>query len=442
METFTDRLARRVRRQRRDGTTGSKRLARRAISSVMLVLLVGILTGAGGFVAGYQVLSSQRHEDLEDLENYETLIEVYDLIREQYVASDNVTDDELIYGAAKGMVEALGDEDHSVFLTPDEVEEREESRASGYVGIGIYIDIEVIPPRVIEPVPNSPALEAGILPGDEILAVDGVPYDLLDTTDDFLNLISGEEGTDVVIELRHLGEADSYTVTITRAQIANVTVSWAMLPDNVMWLRVRAFNEGTGDEVIAALQEGKAAGAEAVVLDLRDNGGGLIVEEMLVQGQFLEAGTTAFIGQDRDGNTIDYEIDAEEGEWREGPLVVLINGRTVSAAESTAASLAANDRAITIGETTFGTGTSLATFDLDDGSNLVLGVELWLTPDGESIWLEGLDPMIEVVNDPGAMMMYPQMYEVQEITEDLFAASDDAQLTAGHEEVLSQLNEG
>ena len=340
------------------------------------------------------------------------------------------------------MVEALGDEDHSVFLTPDEVEEREESQASGYVGIGIYIDTQVIPPRVIEPVPNSPALAAGLLPGDEILAVDGVPYDLLETTDDFLDLISGEEGTDVVLELRHLGEADSYIVTITRARIANVTVSWTMLPDNVMWLRVRAFNDGTGDEVIAALQQGKAAGAEAVVLDLRDNGGGLIVEELLVQGQFLEEGTTAFIGQDRDGNTIEYEIDAEDGEWREGPLVVLINGGSVSAAESTAASLAANDRAITIGETTFGTGTSLATFDLDDGSNLVLGVELWLTPDGESIWMEGLDPMIEVVNEPGAMMMYPQMYDDQEISEDLFAASEDAQLIAGHEDAVSQLGEG
>ncbi len=431
---------------------GLARMRRGPLMRVFAVLLVAIGMGFGGFVAGYQAMGSQRHEDLEDLEHYDTLIDVYDLIREYYVDSANVTDDDLIYGAARGMMEAVNDPGHTVFFDPAEAESINESRASEFVGIGVSIDTEVAPPQVIEPFPDSPALEAGILPGDEILSVDGVPWDLLPNIDDFLNLISGDEGTDVQIVLRHVGETEPYTVTITRAPIPNITVTWVMLPENVMWLRLSAFNDTTGQEMIEALEAGKEQGAEALILDLRGNSGGLVEQELLVESQFLEVGDVAYISVDADGNEtpqlIPEEIelstgetyDLTEGAWRDEPMVVLIDGNTASAGESTAGSLAGNDRALTIGETTYGLGTTVYQFDLDDGSMAQVSFEFWTTPDGINIWRVGLDPLIEVVNEPGAQLLFPTMYPDHEIPEDEFFESEDAQLLVGYEEVMKLID--
>ncbi|HYI24069.1 MAG TPA: S41 family peptidase, partial [Thermomicrobiales bacterium] len=396
---------------------------------------------------------SQRHEEFEDLENYDTLVEVYDIFREYYVDNENVSDDDLIYGAARGMMEAVDDPGHTAFFDPEEEQERAESRASEFVGIGVRIDVETLPPTVIEPFADSPALEAGILPGDEILAVDGVPWDLLPEIDDFLDLISGDEGTEVVIQLRHVNEVEPYEVTITRAPIPNVTVTWVMLPDDIVWLRISAFNEGTGQELIAALQEAKALGAEGLILDLRGNAGGLVVEELHVEAQFMEPGTVAFIGVDADGEetpflipeelelTTGETVDLAEGEWREQPMVVLIDENTASAGESVSGSLAGNDRTITIGETTVGLGTTVYQFPLDDGSMVQVSFEIWLTPDGISIWRTGLDPIVQVSNEPDAQLLFPAMYADQVIPDDEFAQTEDAQLLAGYEDVMEQMEE-
>jgi carboxyl-terminal processing protease len=427
---------------------GMTRIRRGPIVRVMLVMLVALGMGIGGFAAGYQAMGSQRHEELEDLENYQTLIDVYDLIREYYVDSDNVTDDELIYGAASGMMEAVNDPGHTVFLDPEQTEASNEARSSDFVGIGVSIDTQTLPPRIIEPYPNSPALAAGILPGDELLAVDGVPWDLLPEIDTFLDLIGGDEGTDVEITLRHVDEIEPYTVTITRATIDNVTVTWVMLPENVLWLRISAFNDGTGQEMIAAIEEAKDLGAEAMILDLRGNSGGLVEQEILVEAQFLDVGDVAYIDVDAEGNETPVEIpeeielstgetmDLTEGAWRDEPVVVLIDGNTASAGESTAGSLAGNDRAVTIGETTVGLGTTVWTFDLDDGSSAHVSFAYWTTPDGINIWRVGLEPLIEVANEPGAQLLFPTMYPDHEIPEDEFYASEDEQLMTGFEEVL------
>jgi carboxyl-terminal processing protease len=340
-----------------------------------------------------------------------------------------------------------------VFLDPEQTEASNEARSSDFVGIGVSIDTQTLPPRIIEPYPNSPALAAGILPGDELLAVDGVPWDLLPEIDTFLDLIGGDEGTDVEITLRHVDEIEPYTVTITRATIDNVTVTWVMLPENVLWLRISAFNDGTGQEMIAAIEEAKDLGAEAMILDLRGNSGGLVEQEILVEAQFLDVGDVAYIDVDAEGNETPVEIpeeielstgetmDLTEGAWRDEPVVVLIDGNTASAGESTAGSLAGNDRAVTIGETTAGLGTTVWTFDLDDGSSAHVSFAYWTTPDGINIWRVGLEPLIEVANEPGAQLLFPTMYPDHEIPEDEFYASEDEQLMTGFEEVLKLVDE-
>ncbi len=333
-------------------------------------------------------------------------------------------------------MDALGDENHSMFLDPEEAENQNAARDGNLVGVGIRVDDSVSPPRIIVPVQDSPALEAGILPGDEILGVDGVSTSGLENTSDILDMIVGEEGTDVTLEVRHLESTESEEITITRALITTDTLSWAMLPDNVMWVRIAAFNEGTSADLERVLRRGARLGAEGVVLDLRSNPGGLIVEEIAVANQLLPEGSIVFQEQYANGDIEIVRTTETDGEWQEQPLVVLINGESVSAAEVTAASLAENDRAVTIGQTTFGTGTTIMPMALDDGSMVRIGVSMWLTPDGNVIWHQGLPPMVEVANDLHVPISLPYSYDDNEVSSEELAAIEDDQLLTGYEEVI------
>ena len=174
------------------------------------------------------------------------------------------------------------------------------------------------------PIADSPAIGAGILPGDQILAIDGMATTTFADLSQAVDRLLGEEGTDVTLELLHPGEIEPCEVTITRAGVAREPVAWAMLPDNVVWIRVNAFNEGAGAGVVEALEEGKRLGARGVILDLRGNRGGLITEEIEIVSQFLPTGAIIFQSQDVDGNIQKHLVEDRQGAWREGPLVVLI----------------------------------------------------------------------------------------------------------------------
>jgi carboxyl-terminal processing protease len=404
------------------------------VRTLTMVLLTMFMLGAGmgveRFLVAESAVGSQQRDELADLESFETLEQVYAYIREYYVLSDDISDEELIWGAASGMMDALGDEGHSVFLNPTEAEEYRESQSGEFVGIGIRSDTTVSPPQVVFPYEGSPAFEAGLMPKDEILAVDGVPYTEFTDGRAFLDTIAGDEGTDVELELRHQGDVDSYTVTITRSTIKINTVSWAMLPDNVMWIRISSFEEGTGADFEQALIDGKEAGAESLLFDLRGNPGGLIVEELSVISEFLEPGSIVAYDHDYTGEETERTVDEPEGEWREGPVVILIDRDTVSAAEVTASALVENDRAIAVGETTFGTGTSIMPIDLPDGSMIMMGYLYRLTPDGNDIWHVGFDPNIQIINEPGVGMSLPYLYD-GELDEEAILATNDDQLIVG-----------
>jgi carboxyl-terminal processing protease len=209
-----------------------------------------------------------------------------------------------------------------------------------------------------------------------------------------------------------------------------------MLPDNVMWVRIAAFNEGTAADLERVLRRGDRLGAEGVILDLRSNPGGLIVEEMAVADQLLPEGSVIFQEQFANGDVDVISTTENNGEWQEQPLVVLINAESVSAAEVTAAALAENDRAITIGQTTFGTGTTIMPMNLEDGSMVRIGVSMWLTPDGNVIWHKGLEPMIEVDNEPHVPISLPYSYDDNEISSEEMVAIEDDQLLTGYEQVV------
>ncbi len=413
---------------------------RKVVMASMLLVAIGAGIGIDRLVLEFTPAGAQSEEELAELESFQILEETYNIIREDYVLSEDFTEEDLIYGASRGMVDALGDEGHSRFLDPEEAEAFELSSRGELVGIGIQVDTEQVPPRVIMPIQNSPAFEAGIQAGDLILSIDGVPTEEFADGEESINAIRGEEGTDVTMELIHEGEVESYEVTLTRARITVESISWAMLPDDVLWVRISEFSSGTTEGLKAALADGKAQGAQGVILDLRANPGGLVFEAIGVGSQFQPDGSVLFQEQDSEGEMREVSTVGSSGEWQEGPLVVLIDGDSASAAEITSSSIENNDRGILIGQQTFGTGTVLLPMELSDGSTVLIGTELWLTADGEVIWKEGVPPTIEIANEPGVQVTLPFTYDDNEVSSDQFAELQDDQLLAAFDEISGQIS--
>jgi carboxyl-terminal processing protease len=419
-----------------------ERHARALVTAVMLLLAFSAGVGVDRMVLiNAPVWGAQRIADLEDLDQFTVLAETYQIIREHYVLSDEVSDEELIYGAAAGMVDALGDEGHSRFLDPEQARRYEESRRGEYVGIGITVDTTIHPPRVIMPYQGSPALEAGIRQSDVILAIDGTPYSEFESADLFVELIGGDEGTEVTLELRRDGEVEPYTVTVTRSRIEINPVSWAMMPNDILWIRLQSFNTGASEGIAAALKDGQARGARGVILDLRANPGGLELEAIAVGTQFQPDGTVLYQVQDVTGDVDQVESVGDEGLWQSGPLVVLIDGDSASASEVFSSGVQDNGRGVLVGQTTFGTGTVIRGQPVSDGSMVMIGFELWLTADGNVIWHRGVPPDVEVTNEPGVQISLPFLFPSGEVTEADLSTSQDTQLLVAIEEVLAQMED-
>lgn len=404
----------------------------RVLRTIALVFLVVASTGVGVLIGTSQDRSdgATASTNLTSMPEFDVLEETYDLIRSHYVRADDITDEQLMRGAAGGMIDSLGDTNHSTFLDPIEADEFTRELNSELIGIGVHIDLTGPLPMIIAPIDGSPAWEAGVRPGDVIIAVDGVES-AQSEPQEISELIRGEEGSEVTLELRHRDETATYEVTITRSKITLEPVSYMMMPDDVLWLRIARFSRGTTDGVREALAWGQERGMTGVVLDLRNNPGGFTDEAVGVIGQFLPAGSVAYKEQVSDGSISDRTTMADDGAWLEGDLVVLINGGSASSAEIVSAALRDNGRAELLGVTTVGTGTVLSLFELSDGSMAVLGTKLWLTPDGDEIWKVGVDPDIELTPEQDELPAIPLLFEGDQVTSEQLADSGDTQLQAG-----------
>lgn len=358
-----------------------------AIAMAILIFAAGIGTDRYVFNSGPRATASS---SLTSQKAFTTLEQTWDLIHSEYVDPSAINDTQLIYGAASGMVDALGDTGHSRFLDPTEAKQFDEETAGSYVGIGVEIDTSGSLPVIIAPFDDSPADKAGIRAGDVILAVNGqdvtgMPFEQLSV------LLRGKPGTQVTVELRHENESTPYTVKLTRANIVIKPVSWTMLPDKIAFVRLSQFSEGATDEMRAALKTIKARGAKGIILDLRDNPGGLVTEAIGVSSLFMPDGTVIYQQESRDSKPQPVTTKGQPLA-PDLPMVVLVNDGSASAAEIVGGALRDNHRADLMGETTFGTGTVLTSHPLPDGSNLLLGTALWLTANGQQIWKKGVKP--------------------------------------------------
>jgi carboxyl-terminal processing protease len=391
--------------------------AGRVLLLVLLVLALLPLATSG--------LAQDASEDGTPTLDSELVAEALRILDERYVDESALTTENLTAGAIRGMVEALGDEGHTAYLTPEEYAAEQDALDGRVLGIGVLLDQRSRAPLVISVMDGSPADRAGLRAGDIIASVDGVEASRL-PLDELARLVRGEAGTRVRLAIERPGEADPIDVTIVRESVEIEPASWARIPgSDVAVVRIVQFSQSAGARSREAIADALAAGAGGIVLDLRGNPGGLVNEAVDVVSAFLDGGV-AYREASGDGSVRDVAIPDGRAITTDAPVIALVDYATASSAEIVAAALRDNERGVIVGEQTFGTGTVLNTFELSDGSALKVGVRTWLTPDGETVFRVGVRPDHEVRSAPGAPLLRPA--DLASMTADDFASSGDLAL--------------
>lgn len=327
------------------------------------------------------------------LEKY--LKKVRNVINKYYLWKDDIQEEKLEMGAVEGYVSALGDE-YTEYIPADEMEEYTENITGNFVGIGIYMIADEESGRVVVyyPIPESPAESAGIKAGDLIISVDGTEY----TAEDFDNIadyIKGKEGTTVNIVIERNGERHSFD--IVREKINTNPITIEMLENNIGYLKLPSFDEGTAEDFKAKVEELQTEGAQKLIIDLRNNGGGIVEEATDIADLLLERGKTIISTVD---NQEQKEVTFSENDPTfTMPVIVLVNENSASASEILACSLQDNERATIVGTKTFGKGIIQTLLSLTDGSGLKITTEEYYTPKGTTIHNVGITPD-EVVELP------------------------------------------
>jgi carboxyl-terminal processing protease len=299
---------------------------------------------------------------------------------------------EVAYAAIRGMLNTV-DDPFTSFVTPQEAAIRAEDDSGEYEGIGAYVDLDEDGKLIIvAPFEGSPAETAGLRPEDRIIAVDGVSIVGLSLSE-AISKVRGPAGSEVVLTVEREGE-QSFEVTVTRDRFELEISEAEMLEDDIGYIRLREFGSLAGDELTADLEELLAQNPRGIILDLRYNPGGWLDQALKVSDVFLDDGVI-LTQRWKDGS--EQVFEAQAGDIGEAvPLVVLVDRGSASASEIVAGALQDHDRAILIGEKTFGKGAVQTVHTLSDGSQLVVTSAMWFTPDNQPIHGEGLNPDIEV----------------------------------------------
>ena len=359
-----------------------------------LILGLGIVIGLS-LGLGHEVLASKTTALGADLpwRDAQVLAEVMERVKRDYV--NPVDDHQLLQAAVRGMVSSL--DPYSAYLDGEEYDEIKISSSGQYSGVGIEVSMEDDQVVVVSPFEDSPAARAGIRSGDIIVSIDGVPVNTA-ALDDTIGRMRGEEGTPVKIGILRQGNLEPLMFTLKRAKVELHSVKSQLLESGVGYLRISQFSETTGDELNAALKDLRKhndAPLKGLVLDMRDNPGGVLEAAVAVADAFIDHGVIVTAK----GRTPDskFEMDATPGDALNGaPIVVLVNGGSASAAEIVAGALKDQHRAKLMGHTTFGKGSVQTIMPLSDDRAIKLTTSLYYTPSGVSINHRGIVPDIEL----------------------------------------------
>lgn len=397
---------------------------------VLVVLVVIALVGMTSLGAGVLIGSSGVGSALwrggggEEPEQFGVFWQAWDIVQKNFVDQDALDPTAMTYGAIRGMVTALGDEGHTAFLTPEERERQQSDLSGTFSGIGAQLGVRDQLPVIVAPFDGSPADQAGVKAGDIIIKVDGQDVTTL-PLNEIVALIRGPEGTDVTLSLLRPDENRSLEVTITRGEIKVPAASWAMIPGTqVALIRLSQFSANALPDVVRSVSEAKESGAASLIVDVRNNPGGLLEQAISVTSQFLKDGNV-LLEEDAQGQRKAYAVESG-GVATDLPLVVLINPGSASSAEIFAGAIQDHERGKLVGETTFGTGTVLQPYILEDGSALLLGTRQWLTPNGRLIRKQGISPDVAVELPIEADLLTPE--EIEGMTPEELSASADTQM--------------
>ncbi len=319
---------------------------------------------------------------------------------EEYFYGELPPAQERTYGAIRQALTLLNDP-YTVFVEPQPRELERDRLRGAFGGIGVALESNPEGDILLSPHPDSPAERAGVVAGDILLALDGEEIAVGATVDDISARLHGEVGTPVTLTISH-PPTPPFDLTITREEIQVPSVTWRMLeraPD-VGYMRIESFTERTGDEAAAAIREMQAQGVAALILDLRDNSGGLISPAVATVGHFIHDGVVLYELTRREPE--EQAVEVQGGSIAADiPLVVLVNGGTASAAEIVAGALQDHGRAALVGEPTFGKGSVQLIYEISDGSSVHITSAVWLTPDRKRIEGKGLTPDVHVVRGDG-----------------------------------------
>jgi carboxyl-terminal processing protease len=369
----------------------------RPIKTFLLALVItGMVIGA--FIVGIGatwLLMRGSTATAEEAAEFDVFWEAWHLI-ENHFFGDLPDMQHIAWGAIRGAVATL-DDPHTTFLEP-QPRQREKERLSGqFGGIGAYVSQTEDGSMVLDPMPDLPAANAGVQKGDAVIKVDDTEITPEMTVDDVVTLIRGDVGTIVRLTLRRQSRVESVVVEIERQEIPSPSVEWRMLEeaDGVGYIRIMLFSDRTNTELMDALEDLQDQGMTDLVLDLRGNGGGLFDAAIDVSSRFLRDGVVVY-QTEKDGHQQAYKVKGG-ATFAELPLVLLIDGGTASASEIVAGALQDHDRAVLVGQRTFGKGSVQQAFDLSDGSSVHITASKWLTPNRRQIDQQGLVPDFEVL---------------------------------------------
>jgi len=366
------------------------------ILPLLACLLFGVFPAA--FAQEAQPAKSEEDNGYAQISIFAKALE---LIRQDYVDDNKTSYHDLINAAMKGMLSSL--DPHSQFMNPDDFRDMQDDTRSRFNGLGIEVSMKNGLPTVIAAMEDTPAAKAGVLSGDQILRINGISTERMDLQD-AINVLRGPAGAKITFTLLRPSTKEIKEYTLQRAEIKIQSVKGARLldpeftgPFKIGYIRLVQFNEPTADELSKALDELQKQGMQALILDLRNNPGGLLNSAVDVCAQFLPPNTKVVSTQGRVASQQhDYSTSGAKKERGNFPMVVLINEGSASGAEIVAGALKDLHRAVLVGETTFGKGSVQNVMQLPDGSAVRFTTAKYYTPSKQVIQGNGVTPNIRV----------------------------------------------
>ena len=358
--------------------------------TVALWILIIVIAGAGIFVSQWGLLENVNADEQSHYTRIKTFAESLSLVKKNYV--EDVDEKELVYGAIKGMLSSL--DPHSSFMPPEAFKEMQIDTKGEFGGLGIQIGIKDNVLTIIAPIEDTPADKAGVMAGDKIIKIDGESTKDISLHEAVAKL-RGPKGTNVTITIVREDVEKPLDITITRDIIKLKSVKSRVIDETIGYVKLTQFQERTSKDLKKAMNDLSDKGVDSLILDLRNNPGGLLKGAVDVTSEFLPPGKLVVYIKGRDGDKT--EFDTTNGnDYYDYPMVVLVNGGSASASEIVAGALQDWGKAVVLGTQTFGKGSVQTVIPLSDGSALRLTTARYYPPKGRSIQTTGITPDIVV----------------------------------------------